>query len=56
MSSEFPTFKYFSFDNDELKKISPLDNELYRYIEENEDKFEKIETDFNFTIFKRIAD
>ena len=54
MSSEFPTFTYFAFDNDELRKITPLDNELYRYVTENNKKFEKIETEFNFTIFKRI--
>lgn len=55
MASEFPTFKYFAFDNDELKKISPADNELFRYVSENGQNFEKIETEFNFTIYKKIS-
>jgi hypothetical protein len=53
MSDEFITFKFFAFDNDELKKIKPEENLLYRYVLQNSINFTRIETEFGFTIFKR---
>ncbi len=53
MSDEFITFKYFAFDNDELKKIKPEENLLYSYVLQNSINFTRIETEFGFTIFKR---
>lgn len=53
MSDEFPSFKYFAFDKDELKKIKPEENLLYQYVIENESNFEKIDSNFDFLIYRR---
>ncbi len=53
MCPEFDTFDYFAFDKEEILK-NP-DNYMYRYIQANDENFERVPQVMDMYVFKKIA-